>query len=200
MRNKPRVAGTWKIRWPASRIPTLAAAFEDVDRAGRDSHVMSANLAPVLRPSTDRALEDEQLSPPELATARYVDREINDARATAKLCKDAGRRARAQGKTLIAGILSEFEGEFTGEAAFLQPASVPDVHWPPRALWEVDDDAELDEWIDTIHASLQHSVRTLRWIARRPDLSPLAKVTFDALASAHQARRRLLLACIAIDR
>jgi hypothetical protein len=161
---------------------------------------MSAHLAPVLRLQTPHPEVDEEVpSPEELACARYVDRGIKDARVLVELCSAAATRARAEGKKLIAVLLADFEKEFSDEATALEPAAVPDVRWPERVLWQVDDDAEADEWIDTIHDSLQHSARTMRWIAKRPDLSPLARVTFDALASAHQARRRLLIACRAID-
>jgi hypothetical protein len=108
-------------------------------------------------------------------------------------------RARSEGRTLLAGVLGALAAEFTSEAASLIPASRPEVRWPDRPLWQLDHETALDEWIETISASLQHSARTLRWIARRPDLPPLAGVTFDALAFARRAQKDLLLACSAID-
>jgi hypothetical protein len=162
---------------------------------------MSAHLATVHVLPTGRSLEGEETSSPaELASARYADREINDALAIAGLCNTASAHATALGKRLIAGVLSDFDREFTDEAALLAPTLLPDVHWPRRALWQVESDAELDDWISTIHDALQHSARTLRWIASRPDLTPLAQVTFNALASARHTRQRLLLVCSAVDR
>jgi hypothetical protein len=134
-----------------------------------------------------------------MMSARYVDREINTARATAALCAGVAVRARAEGRALVAGVVREFETSFRNEAELLTPASFPEVTWPPRAEWDIDSDADLDEWTRALSDSLQHSERTLRWIASRPDLPPLTRVTFDALAAAHHARRQLLLACSAID-
>ena len=136
---------------------------------------------------------------PDLAIARYVDRELANARATAELCTSVSARARAEGRVLVANVLHDFAAEFTGEVASLALAARPDVRWPGQSAWPVRA-ADLDESIDAIGDSLQHSERTLRWIARRPDLAPSAVVAFDALASARNARRRLLRVCNEIDR
>lgn len=161
---------------------------------------MSTHFAPLRVPPPRRFVEDEQPArSPDLATARYVDREISNACASAELCTAVATRARSEGRSLIAGVLREFEAGFTDEAAFLAPAALRDVRWPCGTTWQVETDADRDEWIETISDSLQHSERTLRWIATRPDLPALAKVTFDALASARHAQRHLLLACSAID-
>jgi hypothetical protein len=160
---------------------------------------MSAHLASLHVPPR-LFVDDEEPAPlPDLATARYVDREITGARTSADLCTVVASRARSQGRNLVAGVLDEFEAEFTDEAALLAPARLPGVSWPSRVMSLVDDGDELDEWIDTVAESLQHSERTLRWIARRPDLPAFAQVTFNALASSRHAQRNLLLACSAID-
>jgi hypothetical protein len=135
----------------------------------------------------------------DVATARYVDRELGDASASTALCTAAGARARSEGRSLVAGVLGDFAAEFTEEGALLAPASFPEVRWPRRNLWQLEHGADLDDWIRTIADWLHHSERTLRWIASRPDLPALARVTFDALATARHARRHLLLACTAID-
>jgi hypothetical protein len=143
---------------------------------------MTATVLRLPPPPAVAATDDESwCDPADLATARYVDREINDARATAELCGVAATRARAQHRDLLA------------------PASLPGVCWPRRAAWQIDEEAQLERWLEAIHDSLQHAGRTLRWIADRPDLPPLARAMFAALATARDARRHLLFACTAID-
>lgn len=176
------------------------AGFEDTAGAKREVQLMTANVISLPRLPARAPLEDDPLAAPaDLATARYVDREINDAQVTAELCGVAATRARSHGRTLLAGVLCEVGGELTDDAALLAPASLPGVRWPRRATWQIDEDGDLDQWLEAIDDSLQHSARTLRWIANRPDLPPLARATFAALASARDARRRLVLACMAID-
>jgi hypothetical protein len=175
------------------------AGCEDGTATGRDSHVMSTHLGTLRVLPSRHVVDDDELPAADLATARYVDREISDACTTAALCSAVAGRARSEGRRLVAGVLGDFAAGFTDEAAMLAPASLPDVEWPRRGLWPVESDADLDEWIRTISDSLEHSERTLRWIADRPDLPALARVMFDALATARHARRHLLLACSAID-
>jgi hypothetical protein len=161
--------------------------------------IMTATLTVLRVPPQPAVEEDERLPIPDLATARYVDREVGNARAAAKLCATVAARARSQERSLVAGVLCQLAEEFTDEAATLAQASRPDVRWPRRSSERVAAHGSLDEAISVISESLQQSERTLRWIARRPDLSPLAAVTFDALASARRAQRNLLSACSAID-
>ena len=162
---------------------------------------MNTHFAPLRVPRPRHFVEDDQPSrSPDVAVARYVDREIRSACATAELCIAVAVRARSQGRHLVADVLREFQAGLTDEAALLAPAALPDVQWPPRrATWQVESDADVDAWIRTVGDALRHSEQILRWIARRPDLPALARVTFDALASSRHAQRRLLLACSAID-
>jgi hypothetical protein len=161
---------------------------------------MTATVLRLTPPPPVAATDDESwCDPADLATARYVDREINDARATAGLCLVAATRARAQHRDLLARVLCEIREELTNDATLLAPASLPGVCWPRRASWQIDEEAPLERWLDAIHDSLQHAGRTLRWIADRPDLPPLARAMFAAFATARDARRHLLFACIAID-
>jgi hypothetical protein len=160
---------------------------------------MSAQLT-VPRISAQPGVEaDERLAPAELATARYVDREAGNARVAAELCARVAARAKTQERHLVAGVLGRLAAEFTDEAQSLAQASRPDVRWPRRSLERVAAHGSLDEAIEVVSGSLQHSERTLRWIARRPDLPRLAALTFDALAAARRAQRNLLCACSAID-
>jgi hypothetical protein len=162
--------------------------------------MMSTHSAPLLLLVPRHGADGDDPDPaPDLATARYVDRELGDASAGAALCTATAARARSEGRSLVAGVLGDFAAEFTEEAALLVPASLPEVHWPRRTRWQPEQDADLDDRIRTIADWLQHSERTLRWIASRPDLPALARVTFDAVAAARHARRHLLLACSAID-
>jgi hypothetical protein len=140
----------------------------------------------------------DSLPVPDLAAARYFDREIRSAHTTGELCTAVAQRAHGQGRDLIAGVLHEFAAEFADEAALLALAAGPDGRWP----WPLERHAvhtDLDEAIDAIGDVLEHSERTLRWIARRPDLPAPAAVTFDALASARRARRRVLRVCTEIE-
>jgi hypothetical protein len=173
----------------------------DSTRTRRDSHVMSIQMAPLrVRPREYGSDRDEPLRAVDLTAARYVDREIGIAHETASLCAEVAGRAFLEGRTLVAGVLSRFAAEFIKEAAQLAQASVPEVRWPRPLPWELECDADLDEWIKTVDESLRHSERTLRWIASRPDLPALARVTFDALADACRARQQLFLVCSEIDR
>jgi hypothetical protein len=173
----------------------------DSASSGRDSRLMSIQLAPLrVRPQEYVSDRDEPLRAGNLATACYVDREIGIAHETAALCAEVAGRAFLEERTLVAGVLGRFAGEFMNEAALLAQASLPEVRWPRPLPWELECDADLDEWIKTIDDSLRHSERTLRWIASRPDLPPLARVTFEALADACRARQQLLVACREIDR
>ncbi len=161
---------------------------------------MSAHLASVPIPPSAHVVDGDQSSPTaELATAAYAEREIDNACATAELCHAVATRAHAEGRHLVAGVLGEFGAQFSAEASLLAPASMPDIRWPRRSVSRLDVEADLDGWIETVDESLQYSERTLRWIAGRPDLPTLARVTFDALATARHARRHLLLACTALD-
>jgi hypothetical protein len=160
---------------------------------------MTATLTVLRVPPEPRVDVDEQLPIPDLATARYVDREVGNARAAATLCTTVAARARSEERNLVAGVLCELAEEFTDEAASLAEAARPDVRWPRRSSERVAAHGSLDEAIDVISGSLEQSERTLRWIARRPDLPRLATVTFDALASTRRAQRNLLSACSAID-
>jgi hypothetical protein len=141
---------------------------------------------------------DDPLPLPDRAAARYFDREIRNAHTTAELCTTVAQRACRRGRSLVAALLHDFAAEFADEAAFLAAAAGPDVRWPCQADWHVTH-ADLDEAIDAISDGLEHSERTLRWIARRPDLQAPAAVAFDALASARRARRRVLNVCNEID-
>jgi hypothetical protein len=185
----------------ANRTLDTAASLGDSTRARRDSQLMSIQVAP-LRARTPEYVSDrdEPLRAGDLAAARYVDREIGISHESATLCAEVAGRAFREGRTLVAGVLGRFAAEFIKEAAQLAQASVPEVRWPPPLPWELECDADLDEWIKTVDESLRHSERTLRWIASRPDLPALARVTFDALADACRARQQLLLACSEIDR
>jgi hypothetical protein len=160
---------------------------------------MTATLTVLRVPPRPEVEDDERLRIPDLATARYVDREAGNARAAAELCATVAARAKAEERNLVAGVLCQLAEEFADEAASLAEASVPGVRWPRRSAERVAAHGTLDEAIDVISGSLEHSERTLRWIARRPDLPRLVSVTFDALASARRAHRNLLSACSAID-
>ncbi len=141
---------------------------------------------------------DASLPVPDRAAARYFDREIRVARTTAELCTRVAQWAGGQGRSLVAAVLQEFAAEFADEAVFLAGAAGPDVRWPCRVEWHVTH-ADLDDAIDAISEELAHSERTLRWIARRPDLPAPAAVAFESLASARHARRRVLSACNEIE-
>jgi hypothetical protein len=143
--------------------------------------------------------DDGRIAISDLATARYVDREAGNARAAAQLCGTVAARARSQQRNLLAGILCELAEEFADEAESFAQASVPDVPSTRRSSERVAAHGTLDEAIDVIRESLCHSERTLRSIARRPELPCLVAVTFDALASARRGQRNLLGACSAID-
>jgi hypothetical protein len=142
---------------------------------------------------------DEPLVLSDFVVARYVDREINNARTTAEQCAALASEARSGGRHLVAGALHDFASEFIDEAALLAPAARPDATWP----WPDEEQPvahDLDDAISAFNESLQHSEHALQWIASRPDLPPSAAVAFASLASARRARRRLLLACNEIDR
>ena len=132
------------------------------------------------------------------AAARYFDREIRNAHTTAELCTTVAHEARRRERSLVTALLHDFAAEFAEEAAFLAAAAGPEVRWPRHVAWHVTH-ADLDEAIDAISDGLEHSERTLRWFARRPDLPAPAAVVFDAVASARQARRRVLNVCNEID-
>jgi hypothetical protein len=120
---------------------------------------------------------------PDLAAARYVNREMAHARATAELCRTVATNAGSQGRRLVAAVLQGAAAELVDEAAFLAAAARPDAPWPCRLDGPVIH-TNLDDAIDAITDSLDDSERALRWIARRPDLPPVAAVAFDALAEA----------------
>jgi hypothetical protein len=141
---------------------------------------------------------DESLPVPDIAAARYVDREIGNAHTTAEVCTTVATRARKQGRSLVATVLHAIAAEFADEAAFLTAAARPDVRWPRRVERHVTH-IDLNAAIGAIIDSLDDSERTLRWIARRPDLPTPAAVAFDALASARHARRHLLRVCNEIE-
>ena len=185
----------------ASRTLDTAASLGDSTRARRDSQLMSIQVAP-LRARTPEYVNDrdEPLRAGDLAAARYVDREIGVSHETATLCAEVAGRAFREGRTLVAGVLGRFAADFIKEAEQLAQAAVPEVRWPRPLPSELDCDSDLHEWLATVDESLQHSERTRRWIGSRPDLPPLARVAFDALADAGRARRQLLLACSEIDR
>jgi hypothetical protein len=161
--------------------------------------IMTATLTVLRSPSQPGVEDDQRLSIPELATARYVDREAGNARAAATLCSTVATRAKSQDRMLVAGMLNQLASEFTDEANSLAQATHPEVRWPRRSSERVAAHGSLDEAIDVINGSLQHSERTLRWIARRPDLPRLVAVTFEALASTRRSQRNLLCACRAVD-
>jgi len=135
---------------------------------------------------------------PDLAAARYVDREIEIAHTAAELCTMVAEQARWQGRSLVAAVLHDFAAEFADEAAFLAAAARHDVRWPCRDEQPVPH-SDLAGAIDAITDLLDDSERTLRWIARRPDLPSPAAVAFEALASARRSRRRLLSVCNEIE-
>jgi hypothetical protein len=159
------------------------------------AHLLSFPGSPAHPPSEPAS----PLTPAELATARYVDREIEDARATARLCGAASARARFAGRSLLAGVLGDIRRDLAADAALLSPAARPEIRWPRRATAQVDDDAGVEPWLEAVDESLQHSARILRWVAGRPDLSPVARTMFATLASSREVRRRLLLVCMAVD-
>jgi hypothetical protein len=135
---------------------------------------------------------------PDLATARYVDREAADARAIAKLCTAVAARARSEARHLVAGTLSQLAGELADEARSFAGPSTPDV--PRRRSSErVAADDGLAEAIDMVSGSLQHSERTLRSTATHPDLPRGMAVRFDVLASTRRTQHNRLCACRAID-
>jgi hypothetical protein len=140
----------------------------------------------------------EALAPSDIAVARYVDREIDDARATAMLCTQVAGSAQAQGCALVAGLLHDFAAELNHEATLLVRAARPDVRWPRREPTPYDP-ADLDDALSTVAGSLRQSERVLRWISKRPDLSPSAAATFAAMSAARRARVRLLNVCTTID-
>jgi hypothetical protein len=149
------------------------------------------------RPRRSRR-SDDSLPLPDRAAVRYFDREIRNAHTTAELCTTVAQRARWQGRSLVAAVLHDVAAEFADEAAFLTAVARPDVRWPCRVEWHATD-ADLDEAIAAISDGLAHSERTLRWIARRPDLPASAAVAFEALASARRARRRVLSVCNEVE-
>jgi hypothetical protein len=160
---------------------------------------MTATLTVLRVPPQACVEDDERIAISDLATARYVDREAGNARAAAQLCCTVAARARSQERNLVAGVLCQLAEEFTDEADSLAQASLPDVRSPRRSSERVAAHGSLEEAIDVVRESLCQSERTLRWIAKRPDLPCLVAVTFDALASARRAQRNLLCACSAID-
>jgi len=143
--------------------------------------------------------DDEPLPLPDPATARYVDREAAAARAIANLCATVAPRARSEARHLVAGTLSQLAAELTDEAQSLAGVSHPDVPWPRRSSERLAADGGLAEGIEVISGSLQHSERTLRSVATRPDLPRGMAVRFDALASTRRAQHNLLCACSAMD-
>jgi hypothetical protein len=140
----------------------------------------------------------EALAPSEITVARYVDREIDDARATATLCTKVAGSAQAHGCALVAGVLHDFAAELNHEATLLVRAAHPDVRWPRREAMPCDL-TDLDRALTTVASSLRHSERVLQWISKRPDLSPSAAATFAAMSAARRARARLLNVCTEID-
>ena len=78
----------------ASRTLDTAASLGDSASSGRDSRLMSIQLAPLrVRPQEYVSDRDEPLRAGNLATARYVDREIGIAHETASLCAEVAGRA-----------------------------------------------------------------------------------------------------------
>jgi hypothetical protein len=154
-------------------------------------------VASCRRPRRSRLLDDT-LPVPDRAAGRYFDRETRTAQLTAELCTTVARQAGGQGKGMLAALLHDFAAEFADEARFLAVAADPGVRWPVR-LESHGTPGHLDEAIDAVVDELQHSERTLRWIARRPDLPGPAAVAFEALATARCARRRVLSVCREID-
>jgi hypothetical protein len=159
---------------------------------------ISVNVATSCRRTRRLGRSDDSLPLPDRAAAGYFDREIRNSHTTAEMCTTVAQRARWQGRTLVAAVLHDFAAEFADEAAFLTAAADPDVRWPCRAEWHATP-ADLDEAIDAIRDGLANSERTLRWIARRPDLPASAAVAFEALASARHARRRVLRVCNEVE-
>jgi hypothetical protein len=175
------------------------AGFEDAREGEREARSMTTNVIALSRQDDDLSDEELRYAAADLAAARYVDREMSDARATAELCGLAATRARSARRHLLAGVLAQIEVQLVEDAALLVPASLPGARWPRRDPYEIDQEANAEELLEALDDALRHSARTLRWIASRPDLPPLARVTFAAIATARDARRHLILASRSID-
>jgi hypothetical protein len=160
---------------------------------------MTATLIVPRIPLQPDVHDDEPIPLPDLATARYVDREAAHARAIANLCTTVAPRARSEARHLVACTLRQLAGDLTDEAQSLTGVSHSDVRSPRRSSECAAADGGLAAGIDVISGSLQHSERTLRSLATHPDLSRGMAARFDALASTRRAQHNLLCACSAID-
>jgi hypothetical protein len=139
------------------------------------------------------ATTEKRPSLSDITVARYVDREIEDARAIANLCATVAAMAARDGRALVAEALRDLQVEFNDEASSLTPMTVPGVRWPRREAPECDDD--VDVALVIVEAALTHAERVLQWISKRPDLPPSAMTMFRSMAGARRTQRQHLAAC-----